>query len=549
MYFLRSTAILLIAISVFYACSSDSTDPAPEPDTIAPTLDFTISGTSISSSPIVVGDQMEINISAEDAKGIDKVEAFIDNEKVGEDTSSPFNIIVDLSVYTAKSLTKKSQNYTLRVDAIDTSGNTSSLEQTITIVTEKTLVTINIPETYNDPNLIEFYLFASTMEGQLLGVKKVEPTDSSITVSTLEDISENEPFMLTLAKLTPYGAQFSTIGSITSSLLPEINLESYPLFENYTGTNTFQASGYEDTEDDILHIFGNRYLGSWNPSNPDIVTIDRFNCIDCSNPSTDSLYLVKRNLSTNDYKYLTTAWDIDGDEIISFNDFTDIGVEKKEIQINNASSQSNAYFNYRILGYFNESDFEDNFYHHVDTGLGSSITDNKINYYYNEIFENFAFELSLGNYYTYQTNLPPSTIFPLDWTLDYSLDERTISIQKNSADDILGKITLGTTIIDEDYIPYRWELIFNSQEITAIPIPELPEAIKSWEFYEAFSTSPLQVGQVEIKKYKNIVEYDDYIRKVIANNQKAYLISDKIESIFIATESDYHITTDDWLID
>lgn len=77
----------------------------------------------------------------------------------------------------------------------------------------------------------------------------------------------------------------------------------------------------------------------------------------------------------------------------------------------------------------------------------------------------------------------------------------------------------------------------------------MPEAIKSWEFYEAFSTNPLQVGQVEIKKYENIVGYDDYIREVIANNQKAYLISDKIESIFIATESDYHITIDDWLID
>ncbi|MFN3136493.1 MAG: Ig-like domain-containing protein [Allomuricauda sp.] len=549
MNFLRSTILLLLTVGIFYSCSSDSADPTPEPDTVAPTLDFTISGASSDSSPIVVGDQMEINISAEDAKGIDKVEAFIDNEKVGEDTSAPFRIIVDLSVYTAKALTKKAQNYTLRVDAIDTSGNTSSLEQTITIVTEKTLVTINIPETYINPNLIEFYLFASTMEGQLLGVKKVEPTDSSITVSTLEDISENEPFMLTFAKLTPYGAQFSTIASTTSSLLPQINLGSYALFENYSGTNTFQASGYEDAEDDIIQIFGNRYLGAWTPSNPEIITIDRFNCIDCNNSSTDSLYLVKRNLSTNDYKYLTTTWDINEDDIISFADFTDKGVEKREIQINNFSNTGSTNFNYRVFGYFDQSDFENNFYHRIDTGISSIMSENKIHYFYNQIFENYAFELSLGNYYTYQTDLPQSTLSPLDWTLDYSLDGSTISIQKNSTDDILGKITLGTTIIDEDYIPYSWELIFNSQEITTIQIPELPEAIKSWEFYEAFSTSPLQVGQVEIKKYENIVGYDDYIREVIANNQKAYLISDKIESIFIATESDYHISTDDWLID
>ena len=73
MNFLRSTILPLLAVGIFYSCSSDSADPTPEPDTVAPTLDFTISGASSDSSPIVVGDQMEINISAEDAKGIDKV--------------------------------------------------------------------------------------------------------------------------------------------------------------------------------------------------------------------------------------------------------------------------------------------------------------------------------------------------------------------------------------------------------------------------------------------------------------------------------------------
>ncbi len=549
MNFLRPIMLLLAATIFLYSCSSNSEDPTPEPDTVAPTLDFTISGTSSGSEPIVVSNQMEININAQDANGIAKVEAFIDNEKVGEDSTAPFTILVDLSGYATKSLTSKSQNYSLRVDATDISGNKSSSEQMITVINETPLITINIPDAYVNSKLIEFYIFASTMDGELMGVKKVNPNDNSIIISTLKDVSENELYMLTFAELTVYGAKFSTIASITQELLPEINLGSYPIFEPYPGINIFQASGFNDTSGDKLYVFGNRYVGVLDQNNLDNIRVDRSNCIDCNNPSPDSLYFVKRNFTTDDYKYLTTAWDIDSDDLISYDDFTDKGVEKREIQITNTSGQPNTYFHYRILGYFNEGDFENNFYHHVDPGFDRTITDNKINYYYNEIFEHYAFELSLGNYYTYQTDLPQSTISPLDWTLDYSLDGSTISIQKNSTDDILGKITLGTTIIDEDYIPYSWELIFNSQEITTIQIPELPEAIKSWEFYEAFSTNPLQVGQVEIKKYENIVGYDDYIREVIANNQKAYLISDKIESIFIATESDYHITIDDWLID
>ena len=124
---------------------------------------------------------------------------------------------------------------------------------------------------------------------------------------------------------------------------------------------------------------------------------------------------------------------------------------------------------------------ENNFYHHVDTGLTNSIMDNKITYHYNEIFQKYAFEITLDGYYTYRTSIPPSTITPLDWTLDYTYGDGKITVEKNSSGDILGKIKLGSQTVDEDYIPYSWELIFNSQQTDGIKIPELPEEIKSWD--------------------------------------------------------------------
>jgi len=131
-----------ITLTALLSCSSDSSDTTPEPDTVAPALDFTISGTSSGSEPIVVSNQMEININAQDAKGISKVEAFIDDKKVGEDTTAPYQITIDVSNYTSKNnLTAKFTDYTLKVTVTDTSGNETSKEQVIHIDNELPSIT------------------------------------------------------------------------------------------------------------------------------------------------------------------------------------------------------------------------------------------------------------------------------------------------------------------------------------------------------------------------------------------------------------------------
>ena len=96
MKFLRPTSTLLIVFGILCSCSSDSEDPAPEPDTVAPTVDFTIAGISdpSNSQTVVVSNQIQINVDADDESGIAKVEAFIDGEKVGEDTTPPYQITV-----------------------------------------------------------------------------------------------------------------------------------------------------------------------------------------------------------------------------------------------------------------------------------------------------------------------------------------------------------------------------------------------------------------------------------------------------------------------
>lgn len=540
--------LLLIVLFALSSCSSDSEDPSPEPDTTAPTVSFSIAGAS-GSGPVIVSGQIEITINAQDSNGIAKVEAFIDDQKVGEDTTAPFNIIVDLSGYASKSSSAKSQNYTLSVIATDTSGNTTSKEQVITIISETELIKINLPDEYMNPNLIEFYVFASTMEGELLGFKKINQNDSSVTISTEREISENELFMLTFAKLNNFDvAQFTTITNLSTNLLPEINLAIDQRFELRSANQIFQATGFDSLSDFTLSVVGRPYIGNIDYTDYNTIQIDRYECTNCENASSDYIYL---SLLDSDvpFKYLVTPWNIDENYIFSLGDFITEGLQNNTISIDNVLNQPIEFAYFRLQGYFDGVDFENNFYHLIDDKATSSLINDEIPYVFNNIFEKYTYEVTVNRYYTNRNTIPPSSITPLNWNINYSISERTISIEKNGTDDILGKIILGTRSDNENYIPYSWELIYDSQQTNQVKLPDFPEEIKSWQFYEDFSNQTLQVRQVEIKKYENLVDFDDYITKIIANNRRPFSISNEIESIFINNESSFHGTLDGWLVD
>lgn len=201
-----SYQLLLIVLFALSSCSSDSENPSPEPepDVVAPNVTFNIAGSSNTSSGTtpVFSNQITINISAQDAGGVAKVEAYINDQKVGEDVTSPFQIVIDLTGYTSKIPSSgKFQDYTLKIVATDTSGNQSSSEQVIHIDNELpaiTNVSIESGGVINgDTNLVTFSV--SDNEG-LKSVKVIlnnqllqEFTDDvyEFNINTL-DLSEGE---------------------------------------------------------------------------------------------------------------------------------------------------------------------------------------------------------------------------------------------------------------------------------------------------------------------------------------------------------------------
>lgn len=245
----------LLILSIL--CVSCSKDNEEIPDTTPPSVSFSIKGVTQTNTeePPIIGNTIEIEISAQDAKGISKVEAFLDNTKVGEDTDAPFKITVDLKQYAKKLhgkgiiLSKVQKLYTLKVSASDLSGNTSSTEKDIIVdnelptITEVSLENNTIIK--GDENQVTFK--ASDNEGiTFLEVKVNEVTmeatalDSityaiNIDTSVLEDGQNNLSITASdqAANIASYNAPF-----LVDNTGPEITLEELLTPDSIVDENT-----------------------------------------------------------------------------------------------------------------------------------------------------------------------------------------------------------------------------------------------------------------------------------------------------------------------
>lgn len=129
--------LFLLTLSVI-GCSEEQ---EPTPDVTPPVVSLAIEGLSPiseSSEPPVVGSTITVKVAASDDDQIQMIEAFIDDEKVGEDRTAPYQLVIDLSQYQSKGLklSKTQTVYTLTVSATDKAGNTASTSQKIIVDNE-----------------------------------------------------------------------------------------------------------------------------------------------------------------------------------------------------------------------------------------------------------------------------------------------------------------------------------------------------------------------------------------------------------------------------
>lgn len=301
-----SRFLTITFVFVFLSCTSDDKET---PDVIAPVLEFNISGATntTTNTPMLVSNLIEVTINANDAGGIRKIEAFINDDKVGEDSTAPYNISIDISTYASKKGTSnKYKDYTLKIVATDLSGNSTTKQIPINIDNEKPSITeVSLVEnTINngDENIVTFKIsdnqelnsvivyindeVLSTIENENYEVNietsnlddgenslKIEALDNAenLTIYTVKFIVDNSGPTITLTELVE-----NQIIDYPTSFTPEINdtyseIDSVKIYYNDVLVQSFEnQTQYEfdfnsdnyNTADGILKISAKDNLGN-----------------------------------------------------------------------------------------------------------------------------------------------------------------------------------------------------------------------------------------------------------------------------------------------
>ncbi len=236
-YAMPKLPLILLSFFLIVSCSRDS-EPKEEPDVIAPVIEFSIAGVPNNNSgePPVVSNQIVVNINAQDQGGISKIEAFINDEKVGEDISAPYSIVIDISSYTSKvASTGKYENYTLKVTATDLAGNTSSVEQGINIDNElPTISDVSLIENTVLNGAVNSITFGVMDNEELSSVKifineqlLTEITDANFEVNIdTSSLSDGENMLKIEAKDSAENTGTHLTSFIVDNTGPEITIES-----------------------------------------------------------------------------------------------------------------------------------------------------------------------------------------------------------------------------------------------------------------------------------------------------------------------------------
>jgi len=230
---LITTSLLIFGNS----CSSDS-ETQEVPDTIAPVVSLSIVGLAneVAGEPIVVSNQIEVRVDAKDEGGISKVEAFINDEKVGEDITAPYSIIIDVSSYDSKiGKTENYKDYILKVVATDNAGNTASAEKEIYIDNETPSITEvsleggvvlngdNNAVTFTVADNEELYSVIVYLNDELLSDIVNEIYEVNIDTSTLSD---GENILRIEAKDQAGNLGSHTVSFFADNTGPDITLQS-----------------------------------------------------------------------------------------------------------------------------------------------------------------------------------------------------------------------------------------------------------------------------------------------------------------------------------
>lgn len=475
----------------------------------------------------IVDEPIQLNPDVSDANStIASVEFFLANDtQVVLEGDVTYSWDLDPSAFNPGSIS-------IFIKATDGLGNESSAEFPIEIL--RRLITINIPEDFYNPIWARMYVFASAPDGKVVDSERIFQDSQEVILRTSSDQIFTQEYSLTFAKYTSgtYGntAQFSTLQNLNPSNLETLNLKTEPRFENGPrDPYLFSMKGFDP--DDIFNstAYGFGYSGGLNTLNQQLVLDRRKNVTNEVN--TDKIYLWLKNETLDEYTYTILDWELPSDFTLDYGLFNQEDIERRFYQTSLGIGQYRSSIN--IYGYFNESDFENNVFHNINNSAYGFLPSQGGAYYFNTSIYKTRYEFTMKDYHTVRNGEPLTLFNDLDWTIDYTVNSKEVNLMKTGNGHSVGKIyfhTDGPQLVNGLNISFDWNIVFDSQTTEKIILPEIPDEIQTWGFYNLYQNDNFNIGQVEIRRYNGLSTYGDYLQEVIKNNNYFYTVSSTMES-------------------
>jgi len=441
------------------------------------------------------------------------------------------------------------------IKALDSLGNETIVEFPIEIL--RRLITINIPTGFYNPESARLFVFASDMEGQLLDIKRIYSDTEVVKLQTTNEIEGDFEYMITFGEYISgavgNATEFTTVQNVSPAVMPTMNLKANKRFLNSSFSYLVPTENFDFNDELNIVAQGFDYYANFNQieSGPtsDISIVQRKTVN--SALQSDSFYLAMYNNTLNTYSYAVLDSNIASDLIISADMFTTQGVEQRFYDpiMNGQTFESSTI---DIRGFFNLNEFNNNINHLIHNHGYGYIPPNGIPYFISDAFTNYKYTVRINDYFTERTGQPEGSFTPVDWSVDYSFLNNQIDITTSGVGHTVGKIFIDSEtpeVINGLNVSYRWNLVYDSQKMDQVILPQIPEEIQSWGFYTVYENDGFKVQQVEIKGFQGIPDYNSYLSGVLKNNKYSFTVSPNMQSKFNSTAQGYYNRAPNFLLD
>ncbi|MCF2875199.1 MULTISPECIES: Ig-like domain-containing protein [unclassified Tenacibaculum] len=414
--------------------------------------------------------------------------------------------------------------------AKDTLDNTSELVINTKIEHIQALITLKIPVDHFASNIAKSWVFASKPDGSPINTVKIEAGMTEVTLNSTEAFSAADEFMLTFFDVLTNGVnRISTIKNLTINApgtmeVPSKNpysKDSEATYElkNFTANHNIYSEGID---------YKGRKLGN-----------TQFKVDYLAPNKTNRMYFYSYNIAdpANSYTYQFVNSPVNNGFKVNSTDFDNQNISVKQFTLKDYLPGADLRPVLTIQGFENQNDYTNNVYHQIfNAKLGSStLGTNKPNDYpLNTNFDAYRHRLVSRNYITERKGTPLTNFEKPNWNVKYNtVTGNTVKITTSGATHNVGRLWLKNKISIGATYDYSWTFVYDSQKNSnEVIIPTLPEALKNLDFYNYSKNTFWQIKQVELTRYDNIVTYEDYINKVIKNNDPYYKTSDFVESVY-----------------